>query len=240
MAGSLPTAKPSMDVPTFRRVMRALIERYKPKNWAAGMDPFEALVAIIISQNSTDLVTERVMKALASKVKITPETIAKIPEAQLVKVLRPAGLARQKVPKIKAIAKTLVENHGGKMDGFIAAPVPVAREMLLELPGVGPKTADVWLSLVAGRDTMPMDTHIGRLARRWHLSTATDYDGINEDLRRYVPEKDRRMGHLALIMFGREICQARRPQCEACPVYDDCDAEEKRPRAKRPKINTAS
>ena len=112
--------------------------------------------------------------------------------------------------------------------------------MLLELPGVGPKTADVWLNLVAGRDAMPMDTHIARLVRRWHLSSATDYDGINEDLRRYIPEKDRQAGHLALIMFGREICQARRPQCEACPVYEDCDAEEKRPRGRRPKINTAS
>ena len=85
-----------------------------------------------------------------------------------------------------------------------------------------------------------MDTHIARLVRRWRLSTATDYDGINEDLRRYVSEKDRQAGHLALIMFGREICQARRPQCEACPVYDDCDAEEKRPRGRGPKINTAS
>ncbi len=219
-----------MDVPTFRRVLRVLIERYKPKNWAADMDPFEALVAIIVSQNSTDLVTERVMRDLAARVKVTPETIAKMPEAHVIKVLRPAGLARQKVPKIKGIARTLVKRHGGKMDGFIAAPAPVAREMLLELPGVGPKTADVWLSLVAGRDTMPMDTHIARLVGRWHLSTATDYDEINEDLRRYVPEKDRQAGHLALIMFGREICQARRPQCEACPVYDDCDAEEKRPR----------
>ncbi len=229
-----------MDVPTFRRVLRTLIERYKPKNWAAEMDPFEALVAIIVSQNSTDLVTERVMKDLSARVRVTPETIAKMPEVRLVKILRPAGLARQKVPKIREIARTVVKKHGGKMDAFIAAPAPVAREMLLELPGVGPKTADVWLNLVAGRDTMPMDTHIARLVRRWHLSTATDYDGINEDLRRHIPEKDRQMGHLALIMFGREICQARRPQCEACPVYEDCDAEEKRPRARSPKINTAS
>ena len=164
----------SMDVPTFRRVLRTLIERYKPKNWAAEMDPFEALVAIIVSQNSTDLVTERVMKELRSRGNVTAARIAKMPDEKLVEILRPAGLARQKVPQIKKIARTLVENHGGKMDGFIAAPAPVAREMLLELPGVGPKTSDVWLSLVAGRDTMPMDTHIARLVRRWHLSTATE------------------------------------------------------------------
>ncbi len=128
-------------------------------------------------------------------------------------------------PQLAAGAPTL-------WTAFLAAPTPIAREMLLELPGVGPKTADVWLSLVAGRDTMPMDTHIARLVRRWHLSAATDYGGVNEDLRRNVPPPDRRAGHLALIYFGREICQARRPQCEACPVYDECDAGEKRPRGR--------
>jgi len=219
-----------MDVPTFRRVLRALLERYKPRNWALGLDPFEALVSIIVSQNSTDLVTERVMKALAARGKVSARAILRMRPETLVAILRPAGLSRQKVPKIRKIARTLVETHDGKMDTFIATPAPVAREMLLELPGVGPKTADVWLNLVAGRDTMPMDTHIARLVRRWHLSTAKDYDGINVDLRRFVPEHERQAGHLALIHFGREICQARRPRCEVCPVYENCDAEEKRPR----------
>src|SRR5206468_8799782 len=221
-----------MDVPTFRRVLRALLDRYKPRNWAAGLDPFEALVSIIVSQNSTDLVTERVMKDLAARGPISSRAILKMRPERLIAILRPAGLARQKVPKIRKIARTLVETHDGKMDAFIATPTPVAREMLLELPGVGPKTADVWLSLVAGKDTMPMDTHIARLARRWHLSTATEYDAVNVDLRRFVPEPDRQGGHLALIYFGREACQARRPQCETCPVYDDCDAEEKRARGR--------
>ncbi|TLZ69967.1 MAG: endonuclease III [Methanobacteriota archaeon] len=219
-----------MDVPTFRRVLRALLDRYKPRNWAAGLDPFEALVSIIVSQNSTDLVTERVMKDLAARGPISSRAILKMRPERLIAILRPAGLARQKVPKIRKIARTLVETHDGKMDAFIATPAPVAREMLLELPGVGPKTADVWLNLVAGRDTMPMDTHIARLARRWHLSAAKDYDGINVDLRRYVSERERQAGHLALISFGREICQARRPRCEVCPVYEDCDSEDKRPR----------
>jgi len=114
------------------------------------------------------------------------------------------------------------------MDAFLAAPTATAREMLLALPGVGPKTADVWLSLVAGRDTMPIDTHIARLVRRWRLSRARDYERINEALRRYVRPSQRRRGHLALIRFGREICQARGPRCEVCPVYEECDAKEKR------------
>ena len=229
-----------MDVPTFRRILPILLRRYRPQNWTESLDPFEALVSIIVSQNSTDLVTGRVMADLASRARVDARSIAAMRARDLVRVLRPAGLAHQKVPKIKITARILVDDFDGAMDAFLAAPTGRSREMLLALPGVGPKTADVWLSLVGGRDTMPMDTHIARLVRRWHLSRAKDYERINEDLRRYVPPSQRRLGHLALIHFGREICQARRPQCEACPVYDDCDAAEKRPLGRGPKINTAS
>src|SRR5438093_1381738 len=219
-----------MDVRTFRRVLRVLLDRYKPRNWAAGRGRFEVLMSIIVSQNSTDLVTERVINALTSEVPPTPTAIAGMRAGKLARILRPAGLSRQKAPKIREIARVLVERGDEEMDAFATARPSPARRMLLELPGVGPKTADVWLSLVAGRETMPMDTHIARLVRRWHLSSAKDYERINADLRRYVPRGNRQAGHLALIYFGREICQARTPRCEACPVYDDCDAEDKRPR----------
>src|SRR3989304_6187236 len=109
-----------MDVPTFRKVLRILLRRYRPRNWAEGLGA-----------------------AAASRA------------GALVRVLRPAGLARQKVPKIRRIARILIEESGGSMDAFLQAPAPKAREMLLALPDVGPKTADVWLSLVAGRGTMP-------------------------------------------------------------------------------------
>lgn len=219
-----------MDVPTFRGVLRILLRRYRPRNWGEGLDPFEALMSIIVSQNSTDLVTSRVISDLGAAGPVTATRIAAMRPSALVRILRPAGLARQKVPRIQRIARFLVDEHGGTMDAFLRAPTTRARDMLLVLPGVGPKTADVWLSLVAGRDTMPMDTHIARLVRRWRVSTAADYERANADLRRYVPPRQRRLGHLALINFGREICQARRPRCEVCPVYVACDAEVKRPR----------
>lgn len=219
-----------MDVPTFRKVLRILLRRYGPRNWAKGLHPFEALVSIIVSQNSTDLVTERVMADLASHVAVDARTIASMKAGNLVRILRPAGLARQKVPKIQRIARILVREHGGSMKAFLEAPPAMAREMLLALPGVGSKTADVWLSLVAGRDAMPMDTHIARLVRRWRLSRGRTYAEINEDLRRYVPPALRQRGHLALIYFGREVCQARRPRCEVCPVYNLCDSSDKRVR----------
>ncbi len=187
-------------------------------------------MSIIVSQNSTDLVAGRVIADLAARGPVDAPAIARMRASELVAALRPAGLARRKVPRIQAIARLLVDRHGGTMDVFLAAPAARARGMLLALPGVGPKSADVWLNLVAGRDAMPMDTHIARLVRRWRLSSAGDYERVNETLRRYVPPSQRQRGHLALIRFGREICQARRPRCEACPVWESCDWERKLPR----------
>ena len=220
-----------MNARAFRTVLRTLLQRYRPKNWAAGLDPFEALMSIVVSQNSTDLVTERVMADLRARMSVTTESIANASERVLVDRLRPAGLARQKVPKIQAAARRIIEHHGGTMDAFRNARTGRARTMLLDLPGVGPKTADVWLSLVAGRATMPVDTHIARLARRWHLVPASaGYDDTTASLKDLISPRQRRAGHLALIFFGREICQARRPRCEVCPVYRWCDADVRRPR----------
>jgi len=220
-----------MNARAFRIVLRTLLQRYRPKNWAAGLEPFDALMSIIVSQNSTDLVTERVMADLRARMSMDARSIATASQRGLVDVLRPAGLAGQKVPKIQASARLLVERFGGTMDAFRKARKGRARTMLLDLPGVGPKTADVWLSLVAGRGTMPVDTHIARLARRWHLvPPSASYDRTTASLMKLIPPRQRRTGHLALIRFGREICQARRPRCEVCPVYRWCDATVKRPR----------
>lgn len=226
-----------MNPRTFRAVVRTLLRRYRPGNWSSGRDPFDTLMSIIVSQNSTDLVTARVMDDLRSRMPVTARTIADTRGDGLVRVLRPAGLARYKVPKIQAAARILVRDYGGTMDAFRAAPASKAREMLLDLPGVGPKTADVWLSLVARRGAaMPVDTHIARLARRWHLVRPNaSYEETTRTLKATIPPAQRWRAHLALIEFGREVCQARRPRCETCPVYRACDADVKRPRREKSK-----
>ncbi|HEV8595541.1 MAG TPA: endonuclease III [Thermoplasmata archaeon] len=213
----------------FRKAFAILWRRYRVTNWAEGRDPFEVLVAIVVSQNSTDLVTERVIRELAAEMPVRPHEVAAARASDLVRVLRPAGLSRQKVPRIQALARALVERFGGDLMRVLDEPDP--RRTLMDLPGIGPKTADVWLSLVAGRDTMPVDTHIARLAGRWRLVRRQHYDGITAKLKRLIPPDHRARGHLVLIEFGREICQARRPRCESCPVYGLCDATAKRPRA---------
>lgn len=219
-----------MDDAAFREAFQTLWRRYRIPNWAEGRHPFEVLVSIIVSQNSTDLVTERVIRALAAEMSVRPETMGRAHPRRIVRILRPAGLARQKVPRIQAIAREIVRRYGGDLTKVLDLPTDDARRALVALPGVGPKTADVWLSLVAGRDTMPVDTHIARLARRWKLVRSGRYEDITARLKELIPPSRRARGHLVLIQFGRELCQARRPRCENCPVYDLCDADVKRPR----------
>jgi len=219
-----------VDAGSFRKTFDVLWRRFRVANWAEGVDPFEVLVSIIVSQNSTDAVTERVMRALAAEMPVRPETIARASAPVLVRILRPAGLAPQKVPRIQRLASEVLHHRGGSLAGLFELPTPAARDVLIDLPGIGPKTADVWLSLVAGRETMPVDTHIARLARRWRLVRDGTYEEISRALRALIPPRRRARGHLVLIQFGRSVCQARRPRCDECPVYDLCDAAVKRPR----------
>lgn len=171
------------------------------------------------------------MEDLKRRIGSGPSAVAAASEGEFVDVLRPAGLARQKAPKIKAQASAVLERYRGDITQVLDLPTDEARRELMTLPGVGPKTADVWLSLVGGRgEAMPVDTHIKRLAQRWHLLSSGKYEEISRRLKQLIPPARRARDHLVLIEFGRGICQARRPRCRVCPVYDLCDAEVKLPR----------
>jgi len=217
-----------VDDDAFREAFEILWRRFHVANWAEGKDPFEVLVSIVVSQNSTDLVTERVMHDLSRRMAVCPKAIATARASVLIRTLGPAGLARRKVPRLRALARKVEQRFGGDLMRVLDEPDP--RQSLMDLPGIGPKTADVWLSLAAGRDTMPVDTHIARLSRRWRLVRRPGYDGITAKLKSLISRERRARGHLVLIQFGRDVCQARRPRCERCPVYELCDADVKRPR----------
>jgi len=112
-------------------------------------------------------------------------------------------------------------------------PTERAREELMALPGVGPKTADVVLAMAAGHPTFPVDTHIARIARRWNLVRRTDYESIRAALERWTPPEKRKAWHLAIIAHGRALCKARNPRCGECPVRRDCDWYQQRARERR-------
>ncbi|MDX9720492.1 MAG: endonuclease III [Myxococcota bacterium] len=172
-------------------------------------DPFELLLAVVLSVQCTD---ERVLQvaprlfALAS----TPQSILELGDARLLELIRSCGLGPAKTRSIRGISAALLEQHGGK--------VPAQRAALEALPGVGHKVASVVLGQAFGEYAFPIDTHIERLARRWGLSRAKSVSGIERDLCHLFEPATWHRRHLQFIFFGRQYCPARYHDFEACPI----------------------
>ncbi len=204
--------------------MRVLESRYPLEDWSRGMTSFEVLISTILSQSTTVANERRGFKDLRSRVRaITPQGIAETPEAEIATAIWHAGLAKQKAPRIVEVARALREGRGDRLERILEMPTDRARQELMALPGVGPKTADVVLAMAAGHPTFPVDTHIARIARRWNLVRRTDYESIRAALERWTPPGKRKAWHLAIIAHGRTLCKARNPRCSECPVRGDCD-----------------
>jgi endonuclease-3 len=208
----------------FLRAMRILESRYPMKDWTTGMTAFEILVSTVLSQSTTATNERRGLEGLRSRVrKLTPERLADTPEEEIARAIWHAGLARQKAPRIRAIARAIRDRWDGEVERILALPTERARAELMGLPGVGPKTADVVLAMAGGHPTFPVDTHIARIARRWNLSRHRDYESVRAALERWTRPEKRKAWHLAIIAHGRTLCKARNPRCSECPVRKDCD-----------------
>jgi endonuclease-3 len=172
-------------------------------------DAFTLLVAVVLSAQCTDkrvnLVTPELF-ALAD----TPEKMAKVPIAEIQRIIRPCGLSPQKARAISGLSAILVEKHGGK--------VPRTFEELEELPGVGHKTASVIMAQAYGVPAFPVDTHIHRLAKRWGLSSGRNVVETERDLKALFPEAKWNKLHLRIIYFGREHCTARGCDGHTCMI----------------------
>ncbi len=213
-----------MDRRAFLRTMRILEARYPMKDWTTGMRPFEVLISTVLSQSTTAANERRGLEDLRHRVgTITPERLADTSEEEIARAIWHAGLARRKAPRIRAIATAIRDEWGGQVERILALPTRRAREELMALPGVGPKTADVVLAMAGGHPTFPVDTHIARIARRWGLSRRKDYESIRRALEDWTPPGKRKEWHLAIIAHGRTLCKARNPRCPECPVRKDCD-----------------
>lgn len=176
-------------------------------------DPFELLVATILSAQCTDERVNSVTPALFAACP-TPEAMAVCDPERLEEMIRPTGFFRTKARNLLAMASALCSDHGGS--------VPADLESLVRLPGVGRKTANVVLSVDFSLPGLPVDTHVGRLARRLGLSASTDPEGVEADLSQMIEPS--RWGALSvrLILHGRQVCQSRRPRCGACLLADLC------------------
>jgi len=186
-------------------------------------NPFEVLIATIVSQNTSDRNTAKAMRRLRDALKrVDPESLERMRLEDLEEALRPAGLHRQKARIIKRVTHLL---RGGRLEEILKEEPKVARSELISLPGIGPKTADVLLS-ITGAPTIAVDRHVARVARRLGIVKKGDYEEIRKALMGIFDPKDYLKAHLLLIKLGRVYCRPRKPRCDECPLRDLCEYAE--------------
>lgn len=172
-------------------------------------DPFTLLVAVVLSAQTTDVQVNKVTPALFRRAP-NAEALARMPEHEILALIRSCGLAPGKARNLKKLAQILVDEYGGR--------VPRDMEALERLPGVGHKTASVVMSQGFGEPAFAVDTHIHRLAKRWRLSSGKNVEQTEHDLKRVFPITDWGKRHLQMIYFGREHCPARMHDATSCPI----------------------
>jgi endonuclease-3 len=194
-----------------------------PKLVKTNTDPFKTLVVTIISQNTTDANTERAFATLSKRFEITPEVLARVQTGAIEESIKIAGLSKNKAKTIQNASKTIIAKFQGSLNPILCLPIDEARNILIDFPGVGPKTADVVLLFSANKPTIPVDTHVNRVSKRLGLAPS---DSGCEEVRAYLQAlfepKDYLSVHLLLIALGRKYCKARRPLCAKCSVNSVC------------------
>jgi len=192
------------------RIHAILAARYPaPAIPLAHSDPFTLLVAVVLSAQTTDERVNQVTPGLFARAR-TPEAMARLPVETILVEIRSCGLAPAKAKNVRALSEQLVREHAGRVPDDLAA--------LERLPGVGHKTASVVLAQAFGRPAFPVDTHIHRLAARWGLSSGRSVEQTERDLKALFPEASWSWLHLAIILFGREVCPARGHDLAGCPI----------------------
>jgi len=198
---------------------RRLAERNpEPKTELDYASPFQLLVAVILSAQATDKSVNLATPALFAAAP-TAAAMAALGEEKIAGLIKTIGLYKTKAKNVAATARLLLERHDGE--------VPHDRAALEALPGVGRKTANVVLNIVCGEPTIAVDTHIFRLANRTGLAPGKDVAEVEKKLLKLVPATYRQHAHHWLILHGRYVCKARKPECWRCVVRAVCDYKER-------------
>jgi endonuclease III len=202
--------KPEQTTEVFRRFRQA---DPHPRGELDYLNPYTLLVAVALSAQATDVSVNRAT-GLLFKLADTPEKMLALGEEKLISHIRTIGLYRNKARNVMALSKILIERHGGE--------VPPDRAALEELPGVGRKTANVVLNIAFGEPTIAVDTHIFRVGNRTGLAPGKTPLEVELKLEKVVPQEYKRHAHHWLILHGRYICKARKPECPRCRIADLC------------------
>ena len=190
----------------------------EPKGELQSVNPFTLLVAVVLSAQATDAGVNKATKPLFA-VADTPAKMAALGEERLAERIRTVGLYRSKARHVIALSKALVEQYGGA--------VPRDREALEALPGVGRKTANVVLNTAFGDSTLAVDTHVFRVANRLGVAPGKTPREVEDELMKVVPQRFLRHAHHWLILHGRYVCKARKPDCWRCVLREICPYEPK-------------
>jgi len=211
---------PAKRLEIFRRLRKA---NPHPTTELVYRTPFELLISVILSAQATDKSVNLATAQLYPRA-ATPRKILALGESGLTPYIQRIGLYRTKAKNVIAACALLVEKFGGE--------VPSNREDLESLPGVGRKTANVILNTAFGQATIAVDTHIFRVANRTGLAPGKNAVEVENRLLKFVPEEFHRDAHHWLILHGRYVCTARRPDCPTCLIRDLCEYKAKTPAAK--------
>src|SRR6266480_1835300 len=209
-AGALPQWTTAEIEEAFRRFAAA---RPEPKGELQHVNPFTLLVAVVLSAQATDAGVNKATPALFAAAD-TPEKLAALGEKRVQELIKTIGLFRTKAKNVVELSKRIAQEHGGE--------VPRTREALEALPGVGRKTANVVLNVAFGEPTIAVDTHIFRVANRTGLAPGKTPLAVEMALEARTPAKYKRYAHHWLILHGRYVCTARKPECPDCVVADLC------------------
>jgi len=199
------------------------LKEYFPIRSSQSTNGFGSLIRIILSQNTNFRNEDSAYKTLDRKIGVNPETLASASIDDVMDSIRSAGLQRNKAPRIIELARIVLEKYRGDLSSLLKKNYDEAREELMTLPGVGMKTADVFLLFQGNKAVIPIDTHIFRISRRLGFAPKTsNYDKVRRALEEVFRPEDYLDVHLLLIQLGREVCTARKAKCIICPLADIC------------------
>lgn len=211
------------------KIHERLLEFYGEPIWRNPLPAIDELVSTILSQNTNDINRDRAFNVLRAKFS-TWEEVRDAPTNEVIEAIRPAGLANQKGPRIQQVLRSITEERGSLDLSFLTdLSVNEAKAWLTKFNGVGPKTAAIVLCFSLNKQAFPVDTHIyrvtGRIGLRPERMTVEQAHPHFESL---FPPETYYAAHLNIIRLGREICTARKPYCERCPIVKLCDFGKKR------------
>lgn len=204
-------------------VIKLLEQEYGSREWQPGGEPIDVLIGTILSQNTSDVNSKRAFDSLLATFG-SWEAMAAAPVELIAQAIRFGGLSRIKAVRIKQVLNKIEEQHGSISLDFLKAMIlSEAKDYLMHLPGVGPKTASCVLLFALGKPCLPVDTHILRVAKRLGLiDSRVSMEKAHNLLHEQIPPLKVYQFHLHMIEHGRQVCHARQPRCNECALKETC------------------